>query len=69
MSKNDLFFTVDSLNCGGRQLIRRVGEEGLLKGELNKLAVLEKAMVGDTGFEPVTPTVWRKPRSKQKHRK
>jgi len=32
------------------------GGKGLLKRELNKLAVTEKEMEGDTGFEPATST-------------
>jgi hypothetical protein len=68
MSNNDLFFTVDSLNRVVRRLLRRDEEKGLLKGEPNKFAVLEKAMVGDTGFEPVTSCVCKKHKRKGKRK-
>jgi hypothetical protein len=34
-----------------------VGKKVYSRGEVNKLAVSEKAMVGDAGFEPATSTV------------
>jgi hypothetical protein len=37
-------------------------------GELNKLAVSEKKMVGDTGFEPVTSTVCKRHKKKGKRK-
>jgi len=52
MSKNDLFFTIVPLYPVVRCLQRRGREKGLLKGELNKLAVSKKAMAGDKGLEP-----------------
>jgi hypothetical protein len=34
-----------------------VGKKVYSRWEVNKLALSEKAVVGDTGFEPVTSTV------------